>query len=222
MDEGFSKSIISKIGFAILVIALVDLFFLNWSVFKSEKLKADPPAGEAGSGKSTEDRAITDIQSPPPSPLDIASPSPTSAPDTSTGAGTQTIVEEKTVVQTAQKEIFIPIGSGSIKKKDWGDIPGLEVTIDTTKYSDIESIVFEATIWPEGGNGRAYARLKNISDSNPLIESQISSASTTGELKTSGNIPFPGGSRKYGVQSKTDIENFAAHVENARIKINLK
>ncbi len=127
-----------------------------------------------------------------------------------------------TVIQTGQKEIFIPVGSGSIKKRDWTDIPGLEVTIDTSKYPGIDSIVFEATIWPEGGNGSAYARINNISDSNPLIESQISNTSINGQLKTSGNIPLPTGSKKYGVQAKTDIENFPAHVENARIKITLK
>lgn len=220
MDEGSSKNIISKIGIAILVIALLDLFFLNYWVFRSEKLKVEPPAGEAGSGKSGEERVIT--EAPSPSPLDIASPIPILAPDTSTGAGTQTIIEKETVIQTAQKEIFIPVGSGSLKKKDWDDVSGLEVTIDTTKYSGIDSIVFEATLWPEGGNGKAHARIINITDNNPFIESQITSSSSSGSLHTSANIPFPSGSKKYGVQAKTDIENFPAHVENARIKITLK
>ncbi len=216
MDEGSSKSIIIKIGLAILVIALLDLFFLNYLVFKNQKTSQESQVIEKDS------RVIVE---PSPSPIEVVEnqPEPSFAPIPVGGTTeTKTIVEKETVVQTAQKEIFIPVGSGSIKKKDWTDIPGLEVTIDTTKYSSIESIVFEATIWPEGGNGRAYARLKNISDSNPFIESQISNAGHSGELKTSGNIPFPTGAKKYGVQAKTDIENFEAHVENARIKITLK
>ena len=216
MDEGSSKSILTKIGLAVLVIALLDLFFLNYLTFKNQKESQESQVIE-------EDSRVIVEPSPPPIEVTEDQPEPSSAPPPAGGTTeTKTIVEKETVVQTAQKEIFIPVGSGSIKKKDWADIPGLEVTIDTTKYSAIESIVFEATIWPEGGNGRAYARLKNISDSNPFVESQISSASNTGELKTSGSIPFPSGSKKYGVQAKTDIENFAAHVENARIKITLK
>ncbi|OGD90506.1 hypothetical protein A3E11_02530 [Candidatus Curtissbacteria bacterium RIFCSPHIGHO2_12_FULL_38_37] len=214
MEEGSSRSIIAKLGVAILVIALIDLFFLNYWVLKSGKLKVE-------SGKSDEVREIElEASLSPVESNSTHSSSP--APPPAGATETTTIVEKETVIQTAQKEIFIPIGSGSLKKKDWDDIAGLEVTIDTTKYREIDSIIFEATIWPEGGNGRAYARLKNISDSNPLVESQISHAGATGELKTSGNIPMPSGSKKYGVQAKTDIENFEAHVENARIKITLR
>src|SRR3990167_7884133 len=216
MDEGSSKSIIIKIGLAILAVALIDLFFLNYLVFKNQK------SSQESLQTAVESREIIE---PSPSPTEVTTdqPEPSSAPPPAGGTTeTKTIVEKETVVQTAQKEIFIPIGSGSVQKKDCTDVPGLEVTIDTTKYSVIESIVFEATVWPEGGNGRAYARLINISDSNPFVESQISSASNTGELKTSGSIPFPSGSKKYGVQAKSDIENFGAHVENARIKITLK
>ncbi|KKR86119.1 MAG: hypothetical protein UU34_C0021G0013 [Candidatus Curtissbacteria bacterium GW2011_GWA1_41_11] len=216
MDEGSSKSILTKIGLAVLVIALLDLFFLNYLTFKNQKESQESQVIE-------EDSRVIVEPSPPPIEVTEDQPEPSSAPPPAGGTTeTKTIVEKETVVQTAQKEIFIPIGSGSVQKKDWTDVPGLEVTIDTTKYSVIESIVFEATVWPEGGNGRAYARLINISDSNPFVESQISSASNTGELKTSGSIPFPSGSKKYGVQAKSDIENFGAHVENARIKITLK
>ena len=44
----------------------------------------------------------------------------------------------------------------------------------------------------------------------------------TGEVKASGKIPFPSGAKTYRIQAKTDITNFAAHVENARLKITLK
>ena len=216
MREAPSQRILTKIGLAVLVIALLDLFFLNYLTFKNQKESQESQVIE-------EDSRVIVEPSPPPIEVTEDQPEPSSAPPPAGGTTeTKTIVEKETVVQTAQKEIFIPIGSGSVQKKDWTDVPGLEVTIDTTKYSVIESIVFEATVWPEGGNGRAYARLINISDSNPFVESQISSASNTGELKTSGSIPFPSGSKKYGVQAKSDIENFGAHVENARIKITLK
>ena len=59
-------------------------------------------------------------------------------------------------------------------------------------------------------------------EKNPLIESQISGTAGTGEVKASGKIPFPSGAKTYRIQAKTDITDFAAHVENARLKITLK
>lgn len=200
-----------------MAVALLDLFFLNYWVIKGQKELGE---GEDSPNKTEESR---EISAPSPSPISLASPVVAAEPPAG-ASETKTVVEKvtSTVVQTAQKEIFIPIGSGFNNKNSYTDIPGLEVTIDTTKYSAIESVVFEASIWVEGGNGRAWARLKNISDSNPYVEGQISSSSSSGEVKTSGNIPIPNGSKKYGIQAKTDIENFSAHVENARIKITLK
>ena len=136
MDEGSSKSILTKIGLAVLVIALLDLFFLNYLTFKNQKESQESQVIE-------EDSRVIVEPSPPPIEVTEDQPEPSSAPPPAGGTTeTKTIVEKETVVQTAQKEIFIPVGSGSIKKKDWTSIPGLEVTIDTTKYSAIESIFF--------------------------------------------------------------------------------
>ena len=144
----------------------------------------------------------------------MASPTPTTI--------YQTQVHEKTVVQTAQKEIFIPIGSGSTTSNSYANLSGVQVTIDWSKYSGVESAVFEANIWAVGGNGRAYAQLVNVTDSNPLNESTINSSSGSGEFKVSGKVPISSGVKTYGVRAKPDIVDFAAHVDNARIKITLK
>ncbi len=212
MNQSFSKSILIKIGFAILLISLIDLFYLNWWILKKGR-------SEAANGKISDSRVVS-VESPSPSPdlspIPAPSPSPTSAPIILNKT------DAKTVVQTAQKEIFIPIGSGSTKSGTFADISGLAVTIDTTKYSAIDSVVFEATVWVDGGNGRAWAKLKNVSDNNPFIESQITSSSGTGEVKTSGNIPIPSGAKTYGVQAKTDLTDYYTHVDNARLKIVLR
>lgn len=212
----FSK-IFSKLIIAIVIIALADLIYLNWWVVQRGNL-------EVGS-ESVETRVVEVIPSPSPEAIE----SPTASPAQEVPVETkvvekETIVEKETqtIVQTAQKEIFIPLGSGSTNSNSYADLAGLEVTIDTTKYTAIDSVVFEASIRVEGGNGRAYAQLKNVTDNNPLIESMVSSTSGTSEVKVSGNIPILSGSKKYGVMAKTDITNFAAHVDNARIKITLK
>lgn len=218
MEQSLAGRILAKIGLAILAVALADLFFLNYWVYRNEKLKVE-------NGKLDESRVIAD-SSPSPSPFaaELPNPSPQPSPLAIGQAETKTIVEKQTqtVIQTAQKELFIPIGSGSTSKDSYTDLSGLEVTIDTSRYSAIDSVVFEASLWVEGGNGQAVARIKNVTDSNPYIESQISNNSSTGTVKTSGKIPFPSGQKTYRVQAKTDITNFAAHVDNARIKITLK
>ena len=217
MNNLLLSKIFPKLVIAIVIIAIADLIYLNWWVIQRGNL-------DVGGG-SVENRIVEAI--PSPSPLSIESPlaSPVQkAPIETKVVEKETIVEKETqtIVQTAQKEIFIPLGSSSTNSNKYVDLAGLEVTIDTTKYTAIDSLVFEASMRVEGGNGKAYAQLKNVTDNNPLIESMVSTTSGISEVKVSGNIPIPSGSKKYGVMAKTDITNFAAHVDNARIKITLK
>lgn len=214
------KSILIKIGVAILVIALVDLVYVNYLVLVDFQKNTQSDA-EQNSSRTIEPEASPAITaSPSPEISKTAQTPPAATPSPTTIYQTQ--VQEKTVVQTAQKEIFVPIGSGSTYSNSYANLSGVEVKIDWSKYSGIESVVFEATIWVQGGNGRAYAQLVNITDSNPLNESTLSSSSGSGEFKYSGNIPIVSGVKTYGVRAKTDIVEFAAHVDNAKIKITLK
>lgn len=214
------KSILVKIGVAILVIALVDLVYVNYLVLVDFQKNTQSEAEQNSSRtiKAEETPVINASPSPEANITTQTSPAVTPSPTTIY----QTQVQEKTVVQTAQKEIFVPIGSGSTYSNSYANLSGVEVKIDWSKYSGIESVVFEATIWVQGGNGRAYAQLVNITDNNPLNESTLSSSSGGGEFKYSGNIPISSGIKTYGVRAKTDIVEFAAHVDNAKIKITLK
>lgn len=222
MDQSFISKLFIKIGLAILLIALVDLGYLNyWVLTQGQKVK--------DSGSQIADRTITESSPKPtasaqPSALPAASAAPTAAPTAvpTTIVKEQTIVEKQTVVQTAQKQIIIPIGSGSTQSNTYTDLAAGQVAVDPTQYSAIESVKFEATIWVEGGNGRAYAQLKNVTDNNPLIESTISSTKGSGDYQISGNVPIPSNAKTYGIVAKTDLINFPAHVDSARMRITLK
>lgn len=220
MDNSLPSRIFAKLGFAILVVVLLDLAFVNWVIIKDQKAQiAKNGTTREASAEKTADVSTSSQE---------ASPSPSPSPETQSKkvsvSDTKTIIqkETQTIVQTAQKEIFIPMGSGSTNSGTFSDIAGTDVTVDTAKYSQIDSVVFEASIWVVGGNGRAWAQITNVGDKNPLIESQISGTTGTGEVKASGKIPFPSGAKTYRIQAKTDITNFAAHVDNARLKITLK
>lgn len=226
MEQSLASKILAKIGLAILVVALFDLAILNWWIFK--KNPSEPLASKPGSGANA-------VVSPPPgivlvspSPLALLptpQPSPTAQPvalNQSQTQSPQTIVQNQTIIQTPQKEIYIPIGSGSSKSATYADVSGAEVVIDTNQYPPIDYMVFQASIWVNNGNGRAWARIINVNDNNPFIESEISSSSPTGEFKVSGKIPFVYGPKTYRIQEKTDITDYAANVGNAMIKIVLK
>lgn len=217
MEKSFLSKILAKLSFAIIAIAVVDLLYLNYLVIGSKNVQ-------------TEGRLITNTEvpgkvDPSPSPEATVSPSPpASGSEVKTIVEKETVVEKQTetIVQTAQKEIFIPMGAGSTKNRDFADLASTDVTIDTSKYTNIQSIVFEASIWVEGGNGAAYAQLYNADDKTGYFESQISNNTGTGVAKTSGNVPIPSGQKTYRVRAKTDIVEFAAQVSNARIKITLR
>ena len=222
MEQSLLSRILTKIGIAILMVALFDLLFVNYWLIKNENIKSNSASDDSVSLSRT-------IESKP-EPSSLPSPSPSSSPTKSSSAQpspivkTETVIEKQTqtIIQTSSREIFVPMGSGSTNSSTFANLLGTDVTIDTSKYSAIDSVVFEASIWPEGGNGRAYAQITNVTDNNPLIESQISNNTSSGVVKSSGKIPIPTGAKTYRVQAKTDITNFAAHVDSARLKIALK
>lgn len=226
MDNTLPSRIFTKLGVAILAVAILDLAFVNWVIIKDQKAQ-NSTAQETSVNKSISTSASSPEASPSPSPKDEAQSKEFGASEPKTviqtpnqnGSGQ---ASTQTIIQTAQKEIFIPMGSGSTNSGTFTDIAGTDVTVDTAKYSQIDSVVFEASIWVTGSNGRAWAQITNVNEKNPLIESQISGISGTGEVKASGKIPFPSGAKTYRIQAKTDITNFAAHVDNARLKITLK
>ena len=229
MDDSLPSKIFTKLGIAILVVALLDLAFVNWVIIKDQKAQKaqNRTTQETSADKSADVSASNQEDSPSPSPKEeteskqVGASEPKTVIETPNQNGSGQ-ASTQTIVQTAQKEIFIPMGSGSTTSGTFTDIAGTDVTVDTAKYSQIDSVVFEASIWVTGGNGRAWAQITNVNEKNPLIESQISGISGTGEVKASGKIPFPSGAKTYRIQAKTDITNFAAHVENARLKITLK
>lgn len=222
MDQSSSRKILGKIGLAILVVALVDLAVLNYWIVKKDKQLVAIQTNQVRD-LETVDKQDTSVETKETETLaDKASPSLEADSEVDKSVKVSTNTKTEPVVQTAQKEIFITLGSGSTKSNSYAELAGLEVTIDPSKYSAIDSIIFEASLWVDGGNGRAWAQLYVVDDKNPLIESQISNPTSTGVLKSSGKIPIPNASKTFRVQAKTELVEYVAHVENARMKITLK
>lgn len=218
MGESLVKSILVKIALALLVLALVDLVFINYWVLQNSKKETSQ------SGSRTVFATPSPLASLEPSPagaLPVPSPTPSEKKASETIVQNTTKVEQ-TVVQTAQKEIFIPIGDGSTNSNSYVNLSGVQVTVDSNKYLGIERVDFEANIWVTNGNGKMYAQLYNSTDGHPVWNSEISTSSANGVLTVSAPITLDSGQRTYIVQAKTNLSEFAANVKSARIKITLK
>ena len=225
MENSFAGRFVAKIAIAIFIIATLDLVFVNWWILKSNKRDLGSVGTEISSSKTADADGVSDKASATPAATPVVSDIQTENKDAAIRQSPSPTAQPaaiQTVVQTANREIFIPMGTGQSKSDTFADIGGTEVTIDSSKYSPIDYVVFEASIWVDGGNGRAWAQIKNVNDNNPLIESQISNVTSTATSRTSGKIPIPSGSKTYIVQAKTDMTDFAAHIGNARLKIVLK
>lgn len=218
MEQSLLGKILAKISLAIIIVALLDLLYLNWLVLSHKSVKKETVAASS--------TLETGVASPSPTPKEeeVETPLRQDSEGQAKTVETKTVVakETQTIVQTAQKEIFIPMGTGATKSHDFADLTSTDVTIDTSRYANIQSVVFETSIWVEGGNGAAYAQLYNVSDKTGYIESQLSNNIGTPVVKASGNLPLPVGQKTYRVRAKTDIVEFAAQISNARIKITLK
>lgn len=214
-NSSLLSKILAKIGIAILAVALFDLVYLNYLTFKNEGAKQEtrtvdlkPTPAPAVSGQGT----LTSQPSPTPSPQ--AASSQTTAPTNT--------VPQQTIVQTAQKEIFIPVGDGSTTSRSYVNLSGAQVTIDSSKYSGIASVDFEASLRVANGNGKAYAQLYNLTAGHPVWNSELSTTSGTGVLLVSPAISLDSGQNTYIIQAKTDITDWSANVSTGRIKIVLR
>lgn len=116
------------------------------------------------------------------------------------------------------KENYIPLGTGSTNSTEWVDLPGVEAYIAPLNYGTIKEIYFEAGLNVPTGNGRVYARLKNVTGNTGLIESEVSREGSSPGLVSSGKIPVPATTILYRVQLKSTL-GADASLTSARIKI---
>lgn len=127
----------------------------------------------------------------------------------------------KQATQISQvKEYFIPLGSGSLSSTEWGDVPGVQATIDSNRYGSIKSVVFEPSVHIPTGNETVYIRLFNVTDKHPVWFSEVSLSGGTPQLLFSQPITFDSGVKTYQVQIKTSL-NYPAVLDQARIHITI-
>lgn len=132
-----------------------------------------------------------------------------------------TPVQQPAVAEPMVKELYIPLGSGSITSKNYTGLSGVESVIDMANYPNIKSIIFEASMRIPTANGQAYAKLYNVTDSHDVWNSEVYAEGSAGYRAESGEISLASGRKLYRVMMKSTV-GYEAILDSARIKILLK
>lgn len=116
------------------------------------------------------------------------------------------------------KEFYIPFGSGQSSANGYTDVPGIQAYIDTTQYSSLKTVTFEAAIHIPTGNEFAQARLYNVTAQHPVWNSDVYISGGTPQLLVSQPITLDSGNNLYQVQMTTQLQS-PAILDSARVHI---
>lgn len=161
---------------------------------------------------------------------------PTATPTIDTcGKECQKIIEERvaqaiatlsaqkttTIVQqtSGPKTSFIPLGGTSTTTNtDWTDVKTGEVWIDIADYGEEPSVTWETFLKVAHGNGKAFARLFDVTNGIAVVGSEVSATSADFTQVSSGNLAFWRGRNLYRVQIKS-LNSFVVSFDSGRLKI---
>lgn len=120
-------------------------------------------------------------------------------------------------VQQTPHEWYVPIGSGSTTSKEWVEISGAEVTIDTENYPAIKKVIFEVYLAIPTANGVVSAKLYNVTKQHDVWFSEVS-AETEKIQGRQATISLDSGRNLYRIKMKTTM-GYQANLTNARLTI---
>ncbi len=144
-----------------------------------------------------------------------------------TVSGKETIKETKAVEKASKetsqaKVIYIPLGgSGSTASTSWADVGNAEVYFNIDDYQNVDRIYFEGYIRVKNGNGKAFARLYDVTHSIGVQGSDIETINENFTMVESGTLSFWRGKNLYRIQVKS-LNGYDAYIDSGRIKIILK
>lgn len=132
---------------------------------------------------------------------------------------TNTIPQD--VQQNAVEEVYIPLGSATTQLTSWQSVPGLEAQVDTTKYPNIASATFEATVTNPNATQQVSLQLYDATNNHPVWFSQVSYQGGSSQTLISNPITLSSGNVTYQVQAQTQL-GAPTQIINARIHLILQ
>lgn len=203
------KSQLIWLGLLILAI-LANLFYLDWRVFFSPEKEL--PKKEIFVSPPTVAPTLSSTSTPIPPQVFGQQQAVTPTPDNECPAA---------CLAEMAKEIYIPLGSGSTKSRDWVALAGVEAVIDSANFPDVKSMILEASLRIPTANGRVYVKLYDVTAKHDVWFSEVWAEGSTSYRAESAEISLPPGRHLYRLMMKSTM-GYEAILDFARIKIILK
>ncbi len=128
----------------------------------------------------------------------------------------------KTVVVTqpaaSLKEFYIALGTGTGVGNDWKDIDNTDTKVDLSGFSRIKTVYFEVAGILQNDNVTANVRLYNVTDKQPVWNSEVTINKLKCQTLTSAPISLAAGVKTYRLQVKSTL-NATVYVDQARLRI---
>lgn len=120
-------------------------------------------------------------------------------------------------VPFSAKEYFIPLGSGNTKANEYEQLTSVEAYVDTGNYPPIKEAYFDLHLRNPTGNGKAYAKLFNVTDKHDVWYSEVVFEGG-GTMQKEAKITLDSGKKLYRVMVKSSLQ-YDVYADNARIRI---
>ncbi|OGM32930.1 hypothetical protein A2803_05040 [Candidatus Woesebacteria bacterium RIFCSPHIGHO2_01_FULL_44_21] len=133
---------------------------------------------------------------------------------------TAAVVKEPVVSQSAQTTIIPISATYSTQSLDWVDVPNSDFYLDLVgDYGESAAAVWEAFIYEQHGNGKVFARLRDVTHSIAVVGSDLETNSASSKLEVSaGTLGIWRGKNLYRVQLKSE-KGFPVYFNSGRLKI---
>jgi len=203
---------------------LVNLLFLDFYFFKPKKpavsplldLQAEPSSKESTEIALSEPRGEKETLCPA-ACLDLINKSASQEVE----AAEKEEPASGLVSCSAPKEVYIPLGKGSTTSLSWQELVGVEAVIDLANYPQLKSVIFEASMRIPTANGKAYAKLYNVTDKHDVWGSEVWAEGPSGYRAEAKNLSLSSGRKVYRLMMKSTM-GYEAILDSARLKILLE
>lgn len=208
-----------RIQLILLIFILLNLAFLDWQILRKREVQPAEVRLQQYKSEEKPERELSireEILTAgfcPSTCLDLIKQATASAGPVSAPAAP--------IIRFPTKEIYIPLGTGSVESFVWTDLSGVEAYLDPANYGKIKQVTFEASLRIPTANGRVFARLYNVNDELGIYESEVSAEGDKGTRVESKPIPLSSGNKLYRVQMKTSMD-YTGVLDMARIKVVLE
>ncbi len=120
---------------------------------------------------------------------------------------------------SAGNEFFIPLGTGTSTAATWTNVPGVQAYIDSTQYSNVKTVTFEASVVLPATPQIVSVQLYDVTNNHPVWFSQVTmQSSNTSQLLISSPITLSSGNNLYQVQMQTQLQA-PANLVQSRVHI---